>query len=258
MNVGVVGFGWLGLPLAKDLSKKGFNVWGTVRSVEKQTQIQESSGLQTQCWDNSKPVSILQSQLSETDLLIITLPPSSFEGNSYAETVNSLAQFLPQTGKVIFTSSIGIYPNESKEMDENESDLKCGKILDAENALRKWSKNKLSVLRLGGLIGEDRNPAKYLVRKEINDRPNQKVQLIHQEDVIRVIHEVVEQNKFGETFNVVHPGRPTREKYYTYMADKLNLGSIRFDKEQSAEGKNINVSKLRNELGFRKFKPLLS
>ena len=34
-NIGIIGLGWLGLPLAKNLQRQGFTIFGTTTSLEK-------------------------------------------------------------------------------------------------------------------------------------------------------------------------------------------------------------------------------
>ena len=76
-------------------------------------------------------------------------------------------------------------------MNENQPIVAEHKVSNAENALKSWGENRLCILRLGGLISEDRNPAKFLATKEINDKPDKRVQLIHRNDIVGVVKMVI-------------------------------------------------------------------
>jgi hypothetical protein len=49
------------------------------------------------------------------------------------------------------------------------------------------SRFKTTVLRFGGLIGEDRNPFKFIAGRENMDNPDAPINLIHQADCIGII-----------------------------------------------------------------------
>jgi nucleoside-diphosphate-sugar epimerase len=251
-RVGIVGLGWLGFDLGLELSKNDCLVWGTKRNLE------IHYPLEILAWNHESGISDeLKEKLINTDILIITLTPTPFTEESIASTFSSLAQSLPKEAKIIYTSSIGIYKKTGQEVDEQSTDLVEGKLKIAEETLIAERKENCTILRLGGLIGEDRNPVKYLVKKEMNDNPDASVQLIHKMDIIALVKKIIEKKHFGETVNVVHPDRPSRKDYYSYMAAQLKLPFPRFNKENTSQFSVVKTNKLSHFLKGHKFVDLI-
>jgi nucleoside-diphosphate-sugar epimerase len=54
------------------------------------------------------------------------------------------------------------------------------------------SRFKTTILRFGGLIGEDRNPIRFLAGRENLENPDAPINLIHQTDCIGIILRIIE------------------------------------------------------------------
>ena len=258
-KIGIVGLGWLGESLADFLDPSVNELWGTVTSKEKAKRIAQKR-ISPTLWksDDVFPDSLKQS-LSETKILVLNLPPSVFKSVTYAEGLNSFIPYLNPSAKVIFTSSTGVYPNDLEDAREEYKfrPEESNKLLEAEQSLKKQLGDRLCILRLAGLIGGNRNPVHYLVKKEVNDNPNKKINLIHRLDILKIIKQVIEENHFGEIFNVCHPDHPTRKNYYTAKAQEFNLGKISFNSSLgSQKDKVVNCSKLQEKMNFTKFQLL--
>jgi nucleoside-diphosphate-sugar epimerase len=105
---------------------------------------------------------------------------------------------------------------------------------------------------MAGLIGEDRQIAKYFAGKE--NLPNGKapVNLIHQKDCIGIIELIIEKQIWGEIFNACASQHPSKEKYYTYCCEKLNLTIPIFAKEENTLClKIVDNQKSKSLLGFQ-------
>jgi nucleoside-diphosphate-sugar epimerase len=258
-TIGVVGLGWLGEALAIHLKQAGHTLWGTTRSDEKQARIEEL-GIAVYLWTNTNDFSeAFTNALSTTDFLVLNLPPSVFKDNTYAEGLFSIVKQLSSNCKVIYTSSSGVYPAHLVDATEDYvfQDEESNKLLEAEQVLAEELKERLCILRLAGLIGEDRNPVTYLAKKEINDEPDKKVNLIHRKDILRIVTQIIAENHFGEIFNVCHPEHPTRKAYYSRIAQQYNLGEIRFSKNiTELPSRAVNCRKLQNKLSYPIFEPL--
>jgi nucleoside-diphosphate-sugar epimerase len=137
-------------------------------------------------------------------------------------------------------------------------DTESGKqLVQAEQLLQSNSNFKTTILRFGGLIGEDRHPIKFLAGRKNIDNPNAPINLIHQEDCIGIILEILELDSWKETFNAVTPFHPSRKEYYTQKAIDLNLELPEFNAENSSFGKTILSSKVENVLKYSFAKPNL-
>jgi hypothetical protein len=260
LRIGIISLGWLGEKLANELSELGALVWGTVSTEEKSKRISEKIEIEAIVWKSEEGISDqLKSKLSSTDLLILNLPPSVFRNETYAQGLGQFIPFLNEKSKVIFTSSSSVYPNDLNDAVESYvfKDAEINKIGEAEAKLSKLLKQKLAILRLAGLIGEDRNPVYYLAKKEMNDHPEKPVNLIHRQDIIQIIKKLIRVDYFGEILNVCHPDHPTRKDYYSKLAKQNDLPELHFIENVLDEKyKVVNCGKLKKKLAYTKFTEL--
>ena len=112
-------------------------------------------------------------------------------------------------------------------------------------------------MRFGGLIGEDRNPVRFLSGRENIGNPDAPINLIHQDDCIGSIEKIIALNSWNKTFNAVAPYHPSRKEYYTQKATELNLALPKFAASNSIVGKTILNDKLIKHLQYSFIKPRL-
>lgn len=235
-NVLIIGAGWLGLSLAKTLNK-GFDVTCFYRS--------ECSKDNIQSYD-IKTISF-EENWSNFDIAIMCFPPGKLK-SEYSESVQNYLSKLSNNTKIILTSSTGVYPNESLEYTEDTEFIAPHNKLhlkEAEDIILK--RNDSAVLRLGGLIGPNRHPIKFLSGKPIKN-PDGPINLIHQEDVIRAIEMVIKQN-FSGVLNVTCPSNLTRFQYYCQMAKTHGLTAPIYASEHKINRK-ISTTKITQILNF--------
>jgi nucleoside-diphosphate-sugar epimerase len=227
MKCAFVGLGWLGIPLANFLTSKGFEISGTTRSSEKQQQL-SAKGWEVICWDASTDESIPTIFFEACELVILNIPPGKLiENNRYAEVCCSIATAIPSTSKVLFISTTGIYPDDALTTNEDEflrtPYLKENLFALTEEGLEVILKEHLTIVRFAGLIGPNRNPARFLAGKTDVPNPNAPVNLIHLNDCIQIIDAIITQNKWGEIYNGCASDHPTRQEYYTAMCERFGL-----------------------------------
>jgi len=101
----IIGCGWLGLPLAVELLRKGHEVAGSVRSEEKLREL-KNKGVDAFLYDGFEIESV-PVRFRNTDVLIVNFPPS--KSVDYAIQIHSLLKQFSQNTSVVFTSSTGVY-----------------------------------------------------------------------------------------------------------------------------------------------------
>jgi nucleoside-diphosphate-sugar epimerase len=218
------------MPLAKQLIAEGFIVKGSVTSPEKLKLLRNSGISPYQISIDFPKASVDDESFFETDILIISVPPRRIEGieQVYPAQIGTIIPYLIgfNIGKVIFFSSTSVYPEKSqiaKEDDRQIPDKESGKAcLAAENLLRNLSDFQTTIIRFGGLIGADRNPARFL-QKSAKPVSNVPVNLIHQDDCIGIISAVISQNLWGETLNASCPEHPLKKDFYGKAASISGL-----------------------------------
>ncbi len=137
------------------------------------------------------------------------------------------------------------------EETELNSDTESGRqLVQAEQLLQNNPNFKTTILRFGGLIGEDRHPIKFLAGRTNIENQNAPINLIHQDDCIGIIQKIIELNSWNQVFNAVTPFHPSRKEYYTQKAIEFNLEIPEFNAENSSFGKTISSSKIETVLGY--------
>ncbi|SEA16394.1 Nucleoside-diphosphate-sugar epimerase [Flavobacterium gillisiae] len=258
-NISVLGCGWLGFPLAEALLEKGFRVNGTTTSTDKISKL-EKAGIHPFLIsiETDGITGAIEDFLKDSSILIIDIPPK-LRGTNKENFVSKIEALIPFIEKstienVIFISSTSVYGDANDQVTEEtplNPDCEGGKQLAiVEGLLHRNSCFKTTILRFGGLIGEDRNPIKFIAGRENMDNPDAPINLIHQADCIGIILKIIEKNSWGETYNAATPVHPSREVYYTQKALELNLVPPTFKHDEPSVGKTILTDKLVNKLGY--------
>jgi nucleoside-diphosphate-sugar epimerase len=269
-QISILGCGWLGLPLASSLLDKGHVVNGST-TTENKLRILADLGINPFLIDLNP--SEVQEQLktdlalflAQSDILIIDIPPklrpSNANGSKALEMtcVRKISHLIPfiansPISKVLFISSTAVYGGDNGTITEEtmpHPETESGKqLLLAEALLQGNHHFETTVLRFGGLIGEDRHPVKFLAGKENLENATSVVNLIHQNDCIGIIEKIIDQAKWQETFNAVAPFHPTREEYYTQKAQELQLVPPQFSPTKATDKKIISSEKIKNILQY--------
>ena len=278
-QISILGCGWLGLPLAKALLKNGFAVNGSTTSNDKLLVLQ-NLGIQAFQINLSPTLSeraaeeTIEKFLEGSKTLIIDIPPK-LRGNSQEDFVSKIQTVIPFIEKstvenVLFISSTSVYGDTSSfdcaqndtlsvtEDSQLNPETESGKqLVKSEQLLQSNLNFKTTILRFGGLIGDDRHPIKFLAGRTNVENPNAAINLIHQEDCIGIIIKIIELDCWNETFNAAAPFHPSRKDYYTQKAVEFNLALPEFNSVNSNFGKTILSSKVEMVLGYTFVKPNL-
>jgi len=263
-QISILGCGWLGLPLAKALLENGFSVKGSTASNEKLSVLENLRILAYQVeLSETKIQGEIDSFLENSKTLIIDVPPK-LKGNPNDDFVSKIKTLIPFLEKssvenVLFISSISVYGDDNSIVTEEtipHPNTENGKqLVQAEQLLQSNPNFKTTILRFGGLIGEDRHPIHFLAGRKNLENPEASINLIHQEDCIGIILEILRQAQtdksfWGETFNAVTPFHPSRKEYYTQKAKDFNLALPEFNSQLPTFGKTIWSTKIEKVLGY--------
>ena len=107
-HLSIIGLGWLGWPLAKQLAASGYHVRGSVTSMTKKQQLAtEKPEIDVQCWQADEQAELPDSLFAP--LMIITIPPGKL--SRYFEALQSLVLQARQHGvqHLIYISSTSVY-----------------------------------------------------------------------------------------------------------------------------------------------------
>jgi nucleoside-diphosphate-sugar epimerase len=266
IKISILGCGWLGLPLAKALLQNSYIVNGSTTSEEKLA-VLENAGIAPFliALSEKKITGNLALFLENSKILIIDIPPKlrGAEKENFVSKIRNVIPFIEKSPveKVLFISSTSVYGEENDTVTEDtpvNPDTESGKqLVVAEQILQSNTNFKTTVVRFGGLIGDDRHPVKFLAGRENLDNPEAPINLIHQEDCISIILKIIENYAWNETFNAVTPYHPSRKIYYTAKAIDLQLALPKFDHQKPSIGKTILSTKIETVLKYTFTKPNL-
>ncbi|MFQ5788757.1 MAG: SDR family oxidoreductase [Thermodesulfobacteriota bacterium] len=257
-TISIMGCGWLGLPLGEYLVKKGFKVKGSTTEPEKLISIKEK---------NIEPYLIILNpniqgenyrEFFSTDILIVDFPPERRDDiiEYHQKQIKSLISAIKHTTiqNVIFTSSTSVYPDVDREVFEDEKLIPyktSGRaLLGVEEILRECKKFNTTIIRLGGLIGYDRMPGRFLAGKKDLKNGDAPVNLIHRDDCVEIIYQIIKNEVWGEVLNACADFHPTRKKFYTEQAKLIGLTPPTFNENAKSKYKLVSNKKLKKVLNY--------
>jgi nucleoside-diphosphate-sugar epimerase len=230
-KVSIIGLGWLGEATGMLLQAQGYQVLGSSTRSEKVGLLREKGLDAVHFALDPDPKGIDYQRLFESEILVVTLPPRSRQGDgeAYLQQLASLRDLISGTEvkQVLFISSTGIYPNENKVVpytEEEVSESTAGNTIlyRAEVLMGTSSSYDLTVLRMGGLMGADRIPGTYFSGRE-QVVGHTRVNFIHQTDAAGMIAWVIRQGLWNQTFNGVAPEHPLRREVYQRNSSALGI-----------------------------------
>ena len=229
-KVSIIGLGWIGLPLAQLLQEKGYSVVGSTTTAEKETKIKNLGVEAIQFSLVPFPQGVGFQKLLASEVLVINIPPRSrtTDGTLYLEQLKFLRSMVDQSSiqKIIFVSSTGVYPDQNCIEAYTEEDIispeNTGNITQFKGEATFKNFKKLTIVRFGGLLGDDRIPGKYVAgRKLVNG--NTRVNFIYRNDAAKMLAWIIEKELWQEIYNGVAPMHPLRRDIYERNALELGL-----------------------------------
>ena len=242
-NISILGCGWLGKPLAISLLDDGFSVKGSTTSEIK---IQELEALEIEAYlvditEFEEFDSFLQS-----DILIIAI--TSKDIDAFERLIEQIQTSTIQ--KVIFISSTSVYPVSNAIVSEETQTLKTP-LAEIENLFKENTFFETTIIRFAGLFGPGRHPGSWFKNGRTIPQPNGLVNMIHQEDCIEIIHEIIDQNCWNITLNACSNDHPTRSDFYINARKSLNFEAPVFEGSTEIRYKIISSKKLQKVLDYQ-------
>ncbi|OHE12042.1 MAG: hypothetical protein A2525_01970 [Sulfurimonas sp. RIFOXYD12_FULL_36_11] len=214
-NVGIIGCGWLGKPLSYKLSDD-FNA---------------------ECFSRENTTD--SSAFWQNDTIIIAIHTK----DNYLATLRKIAALTKPESNLILMSSTSVYKEFDSDVDESAMITNRSLIKEAEDMILS-SKENVLVLRLGGLMGEDRVAGKWKSATDFNDGF---VNYIHRDDVINIIKKMLEKDFVKGVYNLVAPEHPTRLEIHKKNSQKFNSEVGKFT---GFSNRKVSSKKLIEDLNY--------
>jgi len=251
-SVTIIGAGWLGLPLAKSLLSSGAQVRASATTAEGVVRLIDRglAGFRL-----ALPEIQHHESLRNTQSLVISIPPRLRQGQTdYSINIKALIDCAEQSGSavenILLLSSTAVYNGLSGEIDESaQLDLTAQKVAainSAEQLVLNAKVRNRTVLRLAGLLGEERHPGRFFKHGRAIPNPDSVVNLIHRDDVIGLITRYLSQLHLAakalqgqHIINCVAPNHPKRGSFYRRAAIAAAQPQPDLGDQREVQGKQV-------------------
>lgn len=228
----------------------GYNVFGSTTSEHRLTEL-SSIGVKPFLIDiGSLPDTI--EQFLQADVLIINIPSKDIDG------FRLLAQTIEKSAlkNIVFVSSTSVYDDTNTIITEADGlESEQSSLLTIERLLNTCSTAKTTIVRFGGLIGYSRNPGNFFRKGRKVQHPDSRVNLIHRDDCIAIISQIIEQEVWGEVFNCCADTHPTKREFYTQAATSIGNPAPEFVLTDTNPYKIISNQKVKQCLKYQFLHP---
>ena len=259
-TISILGAGWLGEPLGAALVKAGFIVKGATTSPEKLDRL-SSQGMRAYLLKVSDRLEGSQVQdFFQTDILFINLPPGRKNPNveqRFPRQVQLILEAAEKQGvsRYFFVSSTSVYGDVKgvvTEISKTNAGSGSGKaLLKAEQYLRDQLGERLTILRLAGLVGGERRPGRWFAGKQDLSGGNLPVNMVHRKDCMAIIKDLIRREQRGQLFNICADEHPVKRDFYTHQAIKDGLEPPTYLKTDESGGKIVSNDLVKNVLHYK-------
>lgn len=244
-TISVLGSGWLGLPLIKNLVDKGYRVKASTRSNNR-VSLLTKLGVEAFVVDLENNITHIHSFL-KSNLLIINIPSKNIDG--FKSLLKEIE--ISNIEAVLFVSSTSVYPLCNKTIVESSGiEITTHPLFIIENLFLNSDKFATTIVRLSGLIGPKRHPGKFFSKGKILKNPEAYVNLIHQDDCIGIINQIIHQQAWADVFNCCADTHPTKREYYSRAAQSIGFEIPAIDNSNPPAFKIISNAKVKTLLDY--------
>jgi nucleoside-diphosphate-sugar epimerase len=213
LKISILGCGWLGMPLGEKLVSKGHQIKGSYRKIENVSILQSFDIEPINC--SLDPHFEGDAAIFDADVLVISIPPRlKTKGEAFhLEQIKAITEQIKRSiliKNIVFVSSTSVYGKEPGLYSESMADT-THVLYKAEEMVISFCKENMiqfQILRMGGLMGYDREPCKYL-NVESSDLAS-RVNYVFRDDAISAIEKVAFESEKSGIFNISSPIHPTR------------------------------------------------
>jgi len=248
----ILGSGWLGLPLAKELINLGHTIHLSTRSGDKLNVLSDMPSSTAYLIDIDNLSNEIQDFLA-AEILIINITSKNKDG--FAKLIKQIETSAIKN--VLFISSSSVYRSVNAVVTEDDGMESSDSLLyQIEQMFMSNTYFKTTILRLSGLIGYSRHPGYFFKNGKVVQQPDAPVNLIHRDDCIGIITAIIKQAAWGDVFNGCAISHPTKREFYSYARDLLNSPHPEYSNESDSDMyKIVSSNKLINHLGYQFIHP---
>lgn len=252
-DITLCGCGWLGQQVAQ-LAHPTYHVLGTSRLTEKSAEkaaTLAAAGITPMRFSLGQSATALAAAAAGSTV-ILNIPPGARKGPldpAYLPQMLALIETFAAhpTTQLLFLSTTSVYGNQPGVVTEKTPTAPVtasGKAHVAiEQHLLRCYPERACVVRLAGLVGPGRHPARYLAGRSLEEG-EQVVNLVHSADICQALLTLIRQPRPGQTLHLCSLRHPKRGYYYPYCAEQMGLEAPHFApgfEQQAPAGKQIDA-----------------
>ncbi len=249
-HVIVVGAGYLGRVVARQLKEAGARVTGTTRTDEGAEAL-NAMGIDHRplLLTSNIRQAVLTRSLSDADMIVYAVSPSE-EGQTVVFRDGLLGVAQATNGPFVVVSSTGVYDADDGGW-VDETSHTTGIIATTERLL--WARPHTAVVRCGGLYGPGRSPVAWVKNEQQRKRFAMGNQLawmnwVHVEDAASAI--ILALSHGDGPFNVAH-APSTREDFYGVACEVAGVPELTFRDSGYGLGKRVSSNRAQAVLGWQ-------
>ncbi|GHB70188.1 NAD(P)-dependent oxidoreductase [Psychrosphaera saromensis] len=257
-KISVLGGGWLGYPLAQELVQLGASVNLSTRSQQRKHSFDINTDMDTNTQIKAKALSAflvdienLSSDVTDflnAEVLVVNITNKNIP--AFAALIEKIEQ--SPIKHVMFISSTSVYPDNNGVISESD------KLESAEHPLSKieWlfkqsNSFDTTVIRFSGLIGYERHPGRFFRNGKTIKNAQAKVNLIHRDDCLNIICQIINEDIWSEDFNVCSDTHPNKQEFYTHAAKSLGVEPAQCETNSTPAFKVIDNAKVKARLNYQ-------
>lgn len=254
-TISIAGCGWLGLPLGERLVADGHTVKGATTTKEKIPRLAQAGIAPYRFTVTKTGIEGTTGDFFSCDTLFINIPPrrTAEITSLYPAQVALLLDRTPATTNVVFASSTSVYPTTNGVVTESLThppEKASGRaLLAAEQRVQERFPNA-TIIRFAGLIGPDRHPGRFLAGKTGLSGGGAPVNLIHRDDCIAIVRQIMAAGPWGTVLNACADEHPSKASYYARAAQEMGLDPPQFADRDARDFKQVSNEKLKKLLNY--------
>ncbi|WP_445427933.1 NAD(P)H-binding protein [Alishewanella sp. HL-SH05] len=254
-KVVIIGCGWLGQQLAKPLVHAGYQVFGSRQSSASAAALPEPiQGFTLALNQPLVEIDKLLAMLADA-WVICSIAPGRSSPTGYVSALQQLAKLCQQAGfrGGIHFSSTGVYQGVDGQLNEQAalSDTQPRAVLLAEGEQALQQQGNWLTLRLGGLMGPGRHPARFTQGKRLADA-QQPVNMLHSAEVVQAVLALLPVWPLSQPcYNLSSPALVSKQAFYHAATAALGLPDSAFDTETAAPWRKVESLAIERDTPFR-------
>jgi nucleoside-diphosphate-sugar epimerase len=261
-SISILGAGWLGLPLALRLQAQGYEVKvSCTRSEKLETLKNQDLDAYLIRIDDGK-IEGDSAAFFKSETLFVNIPPSRRRPDVetwYPQQVQAILEQAKAKGvkNLLFIGSTSVYGDVNEAVDENSAllpDTASARSLVAAEALVKQTyvaAGQGSILRMSGLVGGERKAGRFFAGRKDVPEGNAPINLVHLDDCLGVIEQVLSGEHWGQVYNVCADEHPPKAQFYTRQALQQGFEAPTFLDDPTPRFKIVKNDKIKRDLGYQ-------